>query len=263
MVSVAGARVKDTVTLITGGAGHVGGCLARKVAAAGGDLVIVDKDNASQDAFITELQSLGVRCLYLTHDLSKPEAIQQICHDVEANYGRLDNLVNNAAFYDDMPGWGVPFAEESNAAWQAVLQVNLLAPFFLAQGLHSLLRQSERASIVNVSSIYGIVGPDYSIYDGTEMTNPAAYAASKGGLIQLSRWLSTTLAPEVRVNSVTLGGIARGQDEGFVEKYQKKTPLKRMATEDDVVGAMLFLLSEQSGYVTGQNIVVDGGWTAW
>jgi NAD(P)-dependent dehydrogenase (short-subunit alcohol dehydrogenase family) len=102
-----------------------------------------------------------------------------------------------------------------------------------------------------------------SLYAGTDLGNPAAYAVSKGGLLQLTRWLTTNLAPKVRVNAITIGGIARNQDPAFVAKYTNRTPLRRMATEEDLKGAITYLASDLSAYVTGQNLVVDGGWTAW
>ena len=125
-----------------------------------------------------------------------------------------------------------------------------------------LLEKSDDPVVVNLGSIYGSLGPDWEIYAGTSMGNPAAYAASKGGLIQLTRWLATTLGPKVRVNCVSPGGISRNQDEKFVKKYVTRTPLSRMAVEDDVVKAILFLSTTSANYITGQNLVVDGGWSA-
>ena len=126
-----------------------------------------------------------------------------------------------------------------------------------------MLRKSGSGSIINIASIYGINGPDFSLYEDTEMGNPAAYAASKGGLIQLTRWLSTSLAPKIRVNAVSPGGIFRNQPKNFVERYENKTPLGRMANEEDLKGIIAYLSSDLSSYVTGQNIVIDGGWTVW
>jgi NAD(P)-dependent dehydrogenase (short-subunit alcohol dehydrogenase family) len=108
-----------------------------------------------------------------------------------------------------------------------------------------------------------LYGPDLSLYEGTGMNNPAAYAASKGGLLQFTQWSATVLAPDIRVNAITPGGVFRGQDKAFVARYTQKTPLKRMAQEEDFKGAVAFLASDLSTYVTGQNISVDGGWGAW
>jgi NAD(P)-dependent dehydrogenase (short-subunit alcohol dehydrogenase family) len=116
---------------------------------------------------------------------------------------------------------------------------------------------------VNVSSIYGLVAPNMGLYDGTVMGNPAAYGATKGGIVQLTRYLATVLSPEIRVNAFAPGGIARGQAGEFTERYERLTPLGRMATEDDFRGVLAWLASDASRYVTGQTIAVDGGWTVW
>ena len=133
----------------------------------------------------------------------------------------------------------------------------------MARGLAPLLKKSRGGSIINIASIYGSYGPDYQLYEGTSMGNPAAYAASKGGLLQLTRWLATTLAPNVRVNAISPGGVFRNQPENFVKRYVARTPLRRMATEEDFCGAISYLSSDLSRYVTGQNLAVDGGWGVW
>lgn len=132
-----------------------------------------------------------------------------------------------------------------------------------ARGLTPILKSSKGASVINISSIYGAIAPNWELYKGLDMANPAAYSVSKGGLIQLSKWLSTTLAPDIRVNSISPGGILRSQPDEFVERYEQRTPLKRMANEDDFRGAIAYLGSDLSRYVTGQNIFVDGGWSVW
>lgn len=256
--------MKDFVAIITGGAGHIGRAVGRSLAARGARVAVLDKDAAQGKAFAIDLaREAGVEAAFLDADLMDPASFDAVRSQIEARWGRADLLVNNAAFYDDCPGWGVPFAEEGYEAWLKVMRVNLLAPFFLAQKLSPLLERSPGASIVNVASIYGVVGPDHGLYAGTDMTNPAAYAASKGGLIALTRWLSTVLAPNVRVNTVTPGGVERGQAESFKARYLAKTPLGRMARESDVAESIVFLLSPEAAYITGQNLIVDGGWTAW
>lgn len=177
----------------------------------------------------------------------------------------LNILINNAAFVgtSELQGWAVPFEEQTVDTWRRALEVNLTAVFDLCQGLTPMLRDAEGASIINIASIYGQYGPDWSLYEGTNMSNPAAYGASKGGLIQLSRWLATTIAPHVRVNAISPGGIFRNQPKKFVPRYEARTPLARMATEDDFRGAIVYLASDLSKYVTGQILAVDGGWGVW
>lgn len=256
--------MKGSVALITGGAGHIGRAVARSLAMDGCHVAILDKNTQGARELAGELGAdFATRTLILDNDLGSKETFSNVAGQIAQNFDRLDFLVNNAAFYDDMPGWGVPYEEEGYDAWLEVMKVNLLAPFFLVQALTPLLRASPHASVVNVSSIYGVVGPDHNLYEGTVMTNPAAYAASKGGLNQVTRWLSTVLAPDVRVNTVTPGGVARGQNDNFIKRYNKRTPMQRMATEEDIASAITNLLSPRSSYITGHNMVVDGGWTAW
>ena len=161
-----------------------------------------------------------------------------------------------------MPGWAVPFEKQRVAAWDAALQVNVTAAFVLAQEARDSLAASKRGSIIFFSSIYGMVGPDMSLYEGTEMSNPIGYGASKGALLQLTRYLSSLFAPAVRVNAISPGGVWRGQPESFRARYQSRTLLKRMAAEEDLKGAVAYLAGDMSSYVTGHNLVVDGGWTA-
>ncbi len=256
--------MKDSVALITGGAGHIGSSTAHRLADKGVSITILDKNTVAAQSLKGELENTyKIKAEYLDYDLADKKSFEAIYNDISSTLGRLDYIVNNAAFYDDVPGWGVPFEEEGYDAWEKVMKVNLLAPFFLVQALTPLLQKSSHASIVNISSIYGMSAPNHSLYEGTKMTNPAAYAASKGGLTQLSKWLSTVLAPNVRVNTVTPGGIERGQDADFIARYEKLTPLGRMANNEDIAGAITFLCSPEASYITGQNIVVDGGWTAW
>ena len=249
---------------ITGGAGHLGRAFGQKLAARGVDVAVLDKDAAAGQAFARSLrQQHGGSHTFIEVDLMDPAAFGQVGAAIQSQFGRLDYLINNAAFYDDTPGWGVPFEQEGYEAWMKVLRVNLLAPFFLTQALHPLLQASDDASVVNIGTIYNVVGPDHGLYEGTDMTNPAAYTASKGGLLSTTRWLATVLAPKVRVNMVSPGGIARGQDPEFVHRYERRTPLRRMASEADVTGMVSLLLSPEGAYITGQHMLVDGGWTAW
>jgi NAD(P)-dependent dehydrogenase (short-subunit alcohol dehydrogenase family) len=248
--------------VVTGGAGPLGSVLADALARAGARVVVVDLDEQSCATTVAALPGSGHAAV--AANLLEPEGISTVESFVE-RLGACDILVNNAAFTgtSGVPGYAVPFDEQTDEAFGLALALNLTAPFSLTRRLAPLLRSSGRGSVINVSSIYGLVGPNLTLYEGTRMGNPAAYAASKGGIAQLTRYLATVLAPDVRVNCFAPGGIARGQDESFVERYERLTPLGRMATEDDFRGVVTWLASDAAAYVTGQVVAIDGGWTAW
>jgi NAD(P)-dependent dehydrogenase (short-subunit alcohol dehydrogenase family) len=254
------------VAVITGGAGHIGTAMAEALAELGARVVLVDLTAAAcQEAAERLTRDFGVETLGLAVDISQDEAVRTIPARVLETFGRLDILINNAALVgtSQLKGWNTPFEQQSVETWRLALEVNLTAAFLLTQCCTPALRESGNGSIINIGSIYGVVAPDLRIYGETGIGNPAAYAASKSGLIQFTRWLSTVLAPEVRANAITPGGVWRNQAEDFHQRYVAKTPLGRMATETDIKGATAYLASNLSSYVTGQNLIVDGGWTAW
>jgi NAD(P)-dependent dehydrogenase (short-subunit alcohol dehydrogenase family) len=254
------------VALITGGAGLLGRAMGEALAEAGAAIAVLDIDAEGARAVAERLQAdHGVPTLPLAVDLTQDDAVRDVPRIVVDRLGRMDILVNNAALTGtpELKGWVTPFAEQSADTWRLALGTNLTAPFVLTHACREALTASGHGSIVNIGSIYGMVGPDMNLYTGTAMGNPAAYAASKGGLLQLTRWLATVLAPEVRANAITVGGVWCNQPASFHERYIARTPLGRMATEEDLKGAIVYLASDLSGYVTGHNLVVDGGWTAW
>ena len=257
-------RFDDKLAVVTGATGHIGRTFCQEFAELGGTCLLVDRD-------ITELKKLiaALRTINLSNhscvatDLISAVSRNELLEEIHSQVDHIDLLVNNAAYTGDsnLDGWAVSFEDQSMDAWQSAMEVNLSAAFDLTQGLLPLLKKGMNPSVINIASIYGLVGPDLGLYEGTSMGNPLAYAASKGGLLQMTRWLASVLAPDVRVNAVSPGGVFRGQPETFVQRYVDKTPLGRMATESDVVGSMIFLASDLASYLTGQNIVVDGGFT--
>ena len=258
--------LKGRVAVITGGVGYLGRAMASALAEAGAGIAVVDLDAAKCQSFAKELTRLyGVPALGLCADLADEPATRAIPGQVVAALGRMDILVNNAAYVgtSSLTGWCVPFEQQSSDTWRKALEVNLTAVFNLTQASREALIASGHGSVINIASIYGIVGPNLALYEGTTMGNPAAYAASKGGVVQFTRWCSTVLAPHVRVNAITPGGIFRNQSEPFLGRYVSRTPMKRMGTEDDFQGAIVYLASDLSNYVTGHNLVVDGGFSVW
>lgn len=257
--------LKGKRALITGGTGQIGQEIAITIAELGGDLILVDRPGSDYSAIkqkILDNWNVNIECI--SCDLEDESSRVSLLKHLTNNSSNLDILINNAAFVGDsnLEGWIDELSLQSIKTWQRALEVNLTAAFHLSQGLIPLLKNNNNGSIINIASIYGLVGPDYSLYKDLDMGNPAAYAASKGGLIQLTRWLSSTVAPEIRVNTISPGGVWRNQPPKFVKRYESKTLLARMASEEDLRGAIVYLSSDLSAYVTGQNLVVDGGWTA-
>ena len=252
--------------LITGGAGHIGRAMAEALGELGCNLCLLDSSDERLNIAAKEVgRQCDVRIESTRVNLENERERALLPGYLETTFGRVDIVVNCASLVGDseLEGWSVPFARQSLDAWRRALEVNLTSVFHLCQILAPMLRAGGSGSIVNVSSIYGVVGPDPRLYAGTSMGNPAAYAASKGGMIQLTRWLATGLAPEVRVNCISPGGVLRDQPGAFVARYVERTPLGRMAVEEDFKGAVAFFASDLSKYVTGENLKVDGGWTAW
>jgi len=258
------ADMGGRTVVITGGAGHLGRAMAAAMLETGASVALLDRDESALAAAAESLGG-GDELASFAVDLASEDQRAALPARIATRFGGLDVLVNNAAFVGDstLEGWAVPFSEQRIDTWRRAIEVNLTAPFHLVQLLHSMLAASGHGAVVNIASLYGVLGPDMSLYEGTQMGNPAAYAASKGGVIQLTRWLATTLAPNVRANCISPGGLARGQPSSFVDKYDKRTPLGRMGTEEDLVGAVVYLASDLSRWVTGQNIMVDGGFSAW
>ena len=199
--------IKGKIIVVTGGCGNIGKKTCNEIIKYGGKAIILDRKEA---IVASKIQN----CEIVECNLEKSEEIELAFEKINKRHKVVDGIVNNAAFVgtDNLVGWNTKFEEQSIETWDRCMSVNLRAVFKIVQVSESALRACTGvASIVNISSIYGMVGPQWEMYRGTEMGNPAAYAASKGGLIQLTRWLATTLAPDVRVNTISAGGIYRNQ----------------------------------------------------
>ena len=258
--------MKGRTSLITGATGYCGRAIINALSELGSDVILVDHPNTQLIDFANEISEKfqNVATPFFC-DLEKSHEIDKFLLELKNRFNSLDVLINNAAFVgsNDLEGWSTSLEDQSLETWKRALDVNLTACFQIMKSTRTLLNKSSCASIINIGSIYGLYAPDLSIYEKTGMNNPAAYSASKGGLLQLSRWMSTVLAPNIRVNSISPGGLKRNQPEKFIDRYVKKTPLKRMGSESDVVGAVVYLASDLSSWVTGQNLIVDGGWGVW
>jgi NAD(P)-dependent dehydrogenase (short-subunit alcohol dehydrogenase family) len=251
--------------LITGGAGHIALAAANALTELNAVVAISDLTPDSCHERALMLNENKANCaISVPCDLSDEQSTRSAVQQAVRELGGLEIIIHCAdASTTQNEGWAVPFEKQSVAAWDRALRVYLTAPFILVQEAQEAFKKAGKGSVIVISSIYGIVGPDMGLYEGTMMGNPAGYGASKGGLLQLTRYMATILAPNIRVNAISPGGIWRNQPDVFRERYEKRTPLHRMGTEEDLKGAIAYLASDLSAYVTGHNLVVDGGWTAW
>ena len=259
------------VAVITGGAGLLGRHFARGLAEHGAIVAIIDLDaNAVALQAETLRSEIGSRALGIPCDITDPLAVKEAIAHVECEFGEIDILHNNAATKGrNLEAFFAADEDYALETWREIMSVNLDAMFVMAQEVGRRMIARKRGSIIQTASIYGIMGPDPRIYEGSHflgraINTPAIYSASKAGVLGLTRHLATTWAVHnVRVNALTPGGVESGQNATFSEKYSSRVPLGRMARPDDMVGALVFLASDASNYVTGQNMVVDGGLSAW
>jgi NAD(P)-dependent dehydrogenase (short-subunit alcohol dehydrogenase family) len=261
------------VIVITGGLGQLGrrftlGCLER-----GAQVAVLDSDVSPEHvAARFGGRASDAHLLFVRTDVTSRASLEGALGEVEARFGPPRVLINNAAL-DSPPGAPAeengPFETYPEASWDRVLDVNLKGVFLCCQVIGGRMASYGQGSVINVASIYGVVSPNQSIYEyrrrrGETFFKPVAYAASKSGVLNLTRYLATYWAPRgVRVNTVTFAGVFNGQDDQFLASYTPHVPLGRMAREEEYVGPVVFLASEASSYMTGANLVVDGGWTAW
>ena len=258
--------LRGRAALVVGGAGHIGRACGDALGELGARIAVMDIDaSGCEAAAASHRDAHAVESIAAPCDISNPQDLEKAVSEVIAGLGSLDILILCASLVGTSPleGWTTSFDAQSLTTWRLALETNLTANFSLLQRALPALKASGNGTVVTVLSTYALVGPDLRLYDDLPMGSPAAYAASKGGLLAFTRWAATVLAPEVRCNSISPGGVLRGQDRRFVDRYADRTPLGRMATEEDLKGAVAYLSSDLSSYVTGHNLVVDGGWTAW
>lgn len=250
--------------LITGATGKIGKKISKKFASLNANLVLVDLDIKSLENLKKKLlKNNSININIFKCDFLYEKEILNVCNEIKKKKIKIDVIINNAAFTGgtQIKGWNTSFKNQSYQTFNKAIIVNLSSIFIFTKELKEVLLKSKYPSIINIASIYAILAPDYKMYKNTDIFNPAAYGASKAGLVNLTKWLATTLAPKIRCNSISLGGIKGGQKKIFVKKYVDKVPLGRMAKEDDLVNSVLFLSSKLSSYITGHNLIVDGGLT--
>lgn len=256
--------LKGRTVILTGGAGLIGNAFSKAIALCGANLIIADIDEKKANLLADKLRKetgnnniIAKKC-----NITNEKSIKKIVAHAVKNYGSIDVLINNA--YPKNKNYGNKFEDVTYKDFCENLGMHLGGYFLMSKEVSNIMVKQRRGSIINIASIYGISAPDFRIYQGTKMTNPPEYAAIKGGLIMLSKYMATYFADHnVRVNCISPGGMFDNQPDQFVKNYVSRTPLQRMAKPEDLIGALLYLASDASSYVTGQNIVVDGGWTVW
>jgi len=248
----------DETAVVTGGAGLLGRAVSRGLADHGATVVLADLEASDGEKVADDI---GENAHFAPTDVTEASDVDALIETVTDDFGSLDVLVNTA--YPRNENYGQAYEDVTLDDWQENVGLNLDSYFYAAkQASLAMKAQDSGGSIVNFGSIYGIRAPDFTLYEGTDLTSPVEYAAIKGGILHLTRYMASYLGEhDVRVNAVSPGGVFNGQGERFVEQYEDRTPMGRMADPEDVVGATVFLASDAAAYVTGQNLAVDGGWT--
>jgi len=270
-------NMKGKVVLITGGTGLLGLEYAKILSSAGANIVLVDLDENKCKEKARELEKeFGNKMLGVKTDISNQKEVKSMVAKVEKEFGKIDVLINNAAFNapaDDKGSNFVSFEDYPLELWKKSIDVNLTGMFICSQEIIRLMiKKNIKGSIINISSTYGLVAPDQSIYSSIKhpensakkFVKPVDYSTTKSGVLNFTRYLAAMYGKHsIRVNTLTPGGVWDEQEKDFVEEYSKKTPLGRMAEKTDYNGAILLLASDASKYMTGANLIVDGGWTCW
>lgn len=242
--------------VVSGGAGLIGEAITRALAAQGARVVVADLDDQTGMHLANESE----RVEFAHCDVTTEGEVRDLVAEVYSTYGTLDGLVNTS--FPRPESWSKHFEEVNIEDWRDHVNANLTTYFLNAKVAADVLIDQGGGCILNLGSIYGVQAPHFNIYEGTDMTSPVAYAAIKAGVVNLTRYMASYLGGHgIRVNALSPGGVWDKQHPTFVENYENRVPLGRMAEPEDMQGAAVFLVSDAASYVTGHNLVVDGGWT--
>ena len=260
--------LSEKVVVVTGGTGLLGSAYCDALAQQGASVVVADLAASNPQALAEKIAAAhGVRTLGVACDVGVESDVVALFEKSLDAFGKVTSVMNNAAATGEhlMRSGAVfsPFEDYPLAVWEAVMRVNLTGVFLVAREGGKAMLKSGGGSLVNVSSTYGVVGPDHRIYEGMKFKSFPGYSAAKAGVHGLTRWLATYWGDKgIRVNTLVPGGVENNHDPVFVQRYSERTPLRRMAKREDMVGMVVYLMSDASAYTTGQQYFVDGGWTA-
>ncbi len=253
------------IVIITGAAGNLGSKYAEGLTQAGANVVLADIDYATCKQLGKQLENkYSIKNLAIKLDLNDKSSIENMVSKTMKQFSKIDILINNAAYQGNSKSRKIKFEDFPLNEWNKAVSVNLTGVFLTCQEVGKIMVKQKYGNIINISSTYGLVAPDQRIY-GTSGQNAAAfYSATKAALVNLTRYLASYWNRSgIRVNSLSPGGVENSQESNFIKKYSEKTMLGRMANKNEYVGAIIFLSSDASSYMTGSNLIVDGGWTAW
>ena len=255
----------NRVIVITGAAGLLGSEYADGFCQAGGNVVLADKNFEKCKKLAAKLEKkYGVKPLPIKLDVTNPNSIKKMVAHITKKFSKIDVLINNAIYPEIGKIKETKIEDFPLDVWKKGIDVNLSGMFLCSQQIGKIMKKQKNGVIINISSIYGIKGPDQRIYGKTKIIKSALYATTKGAVINFTKYLASYWnRTGIRVNTLSLGGVEENQDQNFKKKYSDKTMIGRMAKKDEYVGALLFLSSDASSYMTGSNLVIDGGWSAW
>lgn len=255
-------NIEGKVTVVVGATGLIGRALSQGFARAGGKLVLAAKTRAKGRKLEKTLKEQGHDVCFHPVNIASPRSIDTLIDFVRERFGRIDVWVNNA--FPRTDDWPQRLEDLTHDSLQRNIAMHLEGYFLCCQKIGMAMQAQGRGNIINVGSVYGLVAPDFSVYEGTDVFCSPVYPAIKGGITALTRYLATYYAKDnIRVNCLCPGGILDNQDPVFIERYSARTPLGRMGRPEEIVGPALFLASDASSYVTGHVLVVDGGLTVW
>lgn len=257
--------LEGKIAIVTGGAGLFGKPISSALAEAGASVIIASRDESKCQVYADELKAQNLKAEGMSLDLADEESIQDFTLEIYKKYGNIDILVNNAVSREGFRD----LENISKAEWENAQTINSTGLMLVTQAVVKLMREQNSGNIINISSIQGAVGPNFPVYGDTGMTSPVNYTYDKWGMVGFTKWIANYYGKfNIRANCISPGGYGPGVEQSFgenefVTNYKRLTPLGRFADDDDIKGPVVFLASEASAYITGHNLLVDGGWTSW
>lgn len=257
--------LKGKIIIVTGGAGYFGKPICFALAEAGAEVIIASRNEKKCKELSSEIKLMKLRAEGMELDLASENSISAFIERVFSKYKQIDVLINNAVSREGFKD----LEEISKSEWESSQLVNSTGTMLLTKGVVSLMRKQGFGNIINISSIQGAVGPNFMVYGDSGMTSPVNYTYDKWAMVGFTKWLANYYGKfNIRANCISPGGYGPGLNgkkgiDDFVENYKRLTPLGRFADDDDIKGPVIFLASNASSYITGHNLLVDGGWTSW